>query len=117
MIPQPHHVDLYRPVRSQGTAQTVDWYDLVASSIPCFIQPMDSKEAYFYQLRGIENTTTVYSSQILDYRLDDILEYGEQQYHVIGVKNGLQLNVYKEIICEEYSSDARKRLNREAYDN
>ena len=115
MIPQPHRVDLYRPDRTQGTAQTVEGYSLIQADIPCFIQPMDSKEAYYYQLRGIENTTTIYTSLILDYKLDDILERNGEQYHVIGIKNGLQLDVYKEIICEEYPSEARKRLNREEY--
>jgi hypothetical protein len=117
MIPQIHRADVYRATITQGTAQEISAYTLVYEDVPCFIQPMDSQESWFYEQRGLEDMHVIYTSAVGNtYQRNDILEYQGNQYHVVGVKNGLMMNVYSELSAYAYPEGAKKRLSRESYE-
>ena len=80
-----HRVNVWRVAMAQHTAQEIDGYSLVGRNLPCFIQPVDSKEAFWWQERGLENTHNVYTSQTcFPFKRNDILQYGDRQFHVVG---------------------------------
>lgn len=111
-----HIADVYRVKMKQGTAQEIDGYQLLYSSIPCFIQPNTSAEAFYYEERGTENQITIYTSRTdLTFQRNDILERNGKQYHVVGVQSGLESAVYIQLFCLEYPENAKKRLSIEAY--
>jgi hypothetical protein len=112
-----HRVDVYRPTFSGGE---ITGYTLLFSDVPAFIQPMTSAEQLFYAQRGVENDTTIYTTQVADYHREDVLKYidplgVERQFHVNGVKQNLFTGLYCELNAFEWPEEAKKRLNVEAY--
>lgn len=112
-----HCADVYRGTKGQGTDQQFKFYKRVFRSVPCFIQPADSKEAFYYQQRGLENTHTIYTSRTdLDLQRNDIFEWNGEQFHIVGIKDGLNLGVYLELAAEQFPENAKRRLDRGEYD-
>lgn len=113
----PHTADLYRPTYVQDTAQTISGYTKIYEDVPCFIQPMSSDEAMYYAQRGLEGMSSIYTTAVNSTFLrNDILKHNGEQYHIVGVKNALQRNIYIELSCYAYPEDAKKRLDTEAYE-
>lgn len=114
-----HRCDVWRPEVVQGTAQTIDEYARVYTSVPCFVQPASSAMQYFYGQRGTTVTHVIYTTAVgKTFRREDILEDSAgRQYHLTAdPKNALMSDVYLELVAEEYPEEGKKRLNREAYD-
>ncbi len=111
-------VSVWRQFFEEGTtSQQVGGYALVTRRVPCFIQPATSGEQFFNSERGLEDIHTVYTSDVCtSFERNDILKYGERQFHVVGIKNALTLNVYQELTVQEYPEGARKRLDIEQYE-
>lgn len=113
-----HTVDLYRQNLTQATAQEVEGYSLVERNIPCFVQPADSQMQNYYGQRGSAITHTVYTtSTATDFRREDILLFGDAQFHIVNAPlSGLASGIYLELHCEQYPEGAKKRLDMEAYE-
>jgi hypothetical protein len=117
-IPQPHRCAVWRPTVSQDAAQKIDGYTLVYENVPCFIQPADTKEVWFYMQRGTEVTHNIYTLSVsLTLRRNDIWEIDGNQFHIeADPKNALMRNLYLELPAVQYPEEAKKRLDREAYE-
>ncbi len=112
-----HQANWYRADIVQGiSSQEIDGYANIAYCVPCFIQPADSKEAFYYSQRGDENTHTIYTTSQAEFLRNDILERNGDQFHIVGVKDALYMGLYQELAVYQYSESAKRRLNWQAYE-
>ena len=117
MIAQPHSFDVWRPTEVQRTAQEISGYTLTYEGVSGFVQNMDSKEAFYYMQRGLEDMYTVYTVRTdLTFQRNDIVDFDGKQLHVVGIQNGCQLDVYLQLDCYAYPEAAKKRLSKESYE-
>ena len=113
-----HRVSVWRPVYVQGTADKIDKYTRVYSSVPAFIQPVDTKLQMFYAQNGTAITHTIYTTATSKtFQREDILEDASgNQFHLVAApKDALMSQIYFELQAEQYPEGAKRRLDREAY--
>lgn len=85
--------------------------------MPCFIQPYDVKESFYYDQRGQEGYAALYTTDTTTaFSRNDIWLKDGVEYHVTAVKNNLVMGLYRELTVYWYPEGAAKRLPKEAYD-
>lgn len=111
-----HTADLWRPSMIQRTSQDIEDYDLLNPSVPCFIQPYATTEQFYYEQRGFEGKTTIYTTSLDTFQRNDIMQDDRgNQFHVVGVANANYMDLYQQLDVLVYPEGAKKRLSREAY--
>lgn len=93
-----HTVDTYNATIIPGDKPT---YALLSASVPCFVQPASSKNAFSYYQRNIEVSHMVYFCANPSVGVEDYLLYGSRKLWVIGVRNAVELDRVWEIACNE----------------
>lgn len=114
-----HKADVWRQNLVQGTAQTIGPYTKEYTAVPCFIQPASAALVMAYAQRQTTVTHTIYTTAVNKvFRREDIFEDSKgNQYHLTADPlNALESDVYLQLVAEQYTEDAKVRLDRQEYE-
>jgi hypothetical protein len=103
--------DWYRPGKTKDSTNTqvLDGETLVKRSVPVNIQPATANEVEFYWQRSLEISHTIFTDQTEGWKRNDIVRYGDRDFHVVGIKNLIELGRVVALDVKEYSGPDRRQ--------